>query len=107
MKKVLYGVLIFLNVFNVIKYEIYMLLNPSVLMEQTSEDTPVSAVDYNSCKAKGTNPLKEIGKVLHSINLCPVFYFEARLDNNLEIAIYHFPLDPNPDSGQLNIHLRI
>lgn len=108
-KKIVFGLFIFLVVLNVVKFEVYMLLNPSVLLEQTSEDTLFSSINYKLtvCKAKGLNPLKEIGKVLHLITLCPVYDIKTSSDTDLLTATYHFPLDPNPDSGQMNTHLRI
>jgi hypothetical protein len=109
MKKILFGVLIFLTVLNVVRFEIHMLLNPSLLIEKTSEDTLLSAIDYKliEFKAKGLSSLKEIRKILLSISFCPIFAFETRSDKEHQTITYLFPLDPNPDSGQMYIHLRI
>jgi hypothetical protein len=109
MKKILLIVLIFLTLLNIVKFEIYTILNPSLLLEQTSTDTLLSAIDINltMCKARGLNSTKEIGKLLYSINLCPFLNIKTGSNTDLQTATNHFPLDPNPDSGQMNIHLRI
>jgi hypothetical protein len=94
---------------NVVKFEIHMLLNPSLLPEKTSVNTLLSTVDYKltECKAKGLSSLKEFRKILLSINFCPIFNIETRSNNDHQTTACLFPLDPNPDSGQMYIHLRI
>ncbi len=109
MKKMLLGVLIVLTVSNVVKFELYILLNPSFLIEKISGNTLLSAIDYRLtvCKSKGLNPLKEINKILYSINFCPVCDNVPGSNNDYQTITCFLPLEPNPDSGQMNIHLRI
>jgi len=86
----------------------YLLLNPTLIQEQTSEKTLLSSVDYklSVCKAKGSNPLKEIGKILDAFHLCPVMSYEVDKYHDLTIAFSIFPLDSNTDPGQ-PVRLRI
>ncbi|NLG19641.1 MAG: hypothetical protein GX556_20160 [Fibrobacter sp.] len=109
LKSILFGTLTFLTVYNAVKYEIYLLLNPTLIKEQTSENTLISSVDYklSVCKAKGSNSLKEIGKILDAFNLCPIMSYEV--DKHHDLTINNFsilPLDSNTDPGQ-SVRLRI
>ncbi len=109
-KKTFLGVFIFLTVLNVVKYEMYMLLNPACVQKNISEEACLSHIHYRPhvYKAKGSDPLKEIGKVLDLITHFPEPFFSYEpLNSSNSLTIETPSLFPDINSGQYNLHLRI
>lgn len=109
-KNAFLGVFVFLTVLNVVKYEMYMLLNPTCVQKNISEDACISHIHYRPHvhKANGSDPLKEIGKILDLITLFPESFYNCEpLNISNGLTIDTPSLFPDIDSGQYNLHLRI